>query len=481
MPPRNRSARALIRVAAVLLGISVSASALAQPAPMDEAMREKLDFARALSDVFERAAAIIEPSVVHITSERLRRVRLGFAGPVRTQRVPAGLGSGVVLSADGYILTNNHVVEDGDALQVRLSDGRVYDAEIVGREPDVDLAVLKVDAQDLTPARFAAEPVRVGEWVLAAGSPFGLSSTITAGIVSATGRTGLIRGQSNAYEDFIQTDAAVNPGNSGGPLINLDGEVAGINTAIFSRSGGSNGISFAIPAEIAQRVMDDLLTGGALSRGWLGVRFRPVLPEEAERLGLLAPVGVYIAGVNPGGPADRSGLREGDVILELSGRRVDDENRFRTLIALAKPGEPAPARVRRGGDELTLDLLVSTRLDEAARETGGVAAPSLGVVLAELDADTSRALARELDLPLDRGGDTLTAVVYVETRPGERGRFRIGDVITGVRLTDGTDVEDADARAIVALADGGRLDRVYLVRGEDRRGGVMRGYVPVGR
>ncbi|MEM9560881.1 MAG: trypsin-like peptidase domain-containing protein [Planctomycetota bacterium] len=469
------AASALLALASPALAQSNLAPSAAPP--MDPAMRQKLDFARALSDVFERAATIIEPSVVHITSLKQERFRVGMMGRVRTRTVPSGLGSGVVLSNDGYVLTNNHVIEDAQTLRAQLADGRVYDAEVVGREPDVDLAVLKIDATDLTPARFSTEPVRVGEWVLAAGSPFGLSSTITAGIVSATGRTGLIRGRSNAYEDFIQTDAAVNPGNSGGPLINLEGEVVGINTAIFTRSGGSNGISFAIPADISRRVMDDLVTGGALSRGWLGVRFRPVQAADAERLGMRAPEGVYIAGVNPGGPADRSGLREGDVILELNGRTVDDESRFRTLIALATPGEGASALVRRGAEELTLDLLVSTRLDEVARESQGVAIPSLGVVLTTLDNDTSRAFAREFDLDQAQ----LTAVVYAENRAGELSRFKPGDIITGIQLQDETTLDSADPSTIRNYADADQLDRIYLVRGDARDGGVMRGYVPVGR
>ncbi|MEL7472112.1 MAG: trypsin-like peptidase domain-containing protein [Planctomycetota bacterium] len=473
-PPSSSRRRLAIGVA--LAGLTLTpAVSLAQSAPMDETMREKLTLARALSDVFKRAADTIEPSVVHITTQRQQTVRRMGMRPQTILR-DGGLGSGIVLTDDGYILTNNHVIEGAARLAVRLADQRELDAELVGRDPNTDLAVLKVDASSLTPARFAHIPVEVGEWVLAAGSPFGLTSSVTAGIVSATGRTQEeLKGNTTLFADFIQTDAAVNPGNSGGPLINLDGEVVGVNTAIFSRSGGSNGISFAIPAAIAERVIGDLIQRGEVTRGWLGVTFNTLTPDIAERLDIDADRGIYINTVNSGSPAERSGLRPGDVITEINGRQVDDDDRFRTLIGLGQPGESLPARLIRDGRPVTLDLTIGDQrsererlLERRAADTGAVAIPHAGLIVAPIERDRARSIAGDLDLD-ERPG---AAIAFVDPELAENTRFRIGDIITRV---DRTRVEGPEQFARL-FED---AQRVYLIR-FDRFGGAMQGYVPLG-
>ncbi|MDT3734758.1 MAG: Do family serine endopeptidase [Denitratisoma sp.] len=311
------------------------------------------------------------PSVVHIyTSKEVKTPRHPFAddpvfryffgdrfgGPQRQ----SGLGSGVIVSADGYILTNNHVVENMDEIEVATNDGRRLRARIVGLDPETDLAVLQVKVDDKLPAvTFApTESLRVGDVVLAIGNPFGVGQTVTHGIVSALGRTQL---GINTFENFIQTDAAINPGNSGGALTDSAGNLVGINTAIYSRTGGSLGIGFAIPVSIARSVMEQIIRTGAVTRGWIGVEAQEITPELAESFKLPASEGAIIAGVMRGSPADRAGIRPGDVLIAVGGKPVKDPQGMLELIAALTPGSTTQFKLRREAKELDVPVSIGKR------------------------------------------------------------------------------------------------------------------------
>ncbi|MDX9707233.1 MAG: trypsin-like peptidase domain-containing protein [Azospira sp.] len=323
---------------------------------------------------YGEAARKVVPSVVHIyTTQAPRRnlhpllddpiFRHFFGERMEEDRQRhSGLGSGVVVSADGYVLTNYHVIEAADAVEVALNDGRKLRARVVGVDPESDLAVLRVGNEragakedlNLTPITFGRmEDVRVGDVVLAIGNPFGVGQSVTMGIVSALGRTHL---GINTFEDFIQTDAAINPGNSGGALTDAAGNLIGINTAIYSRTGGSLGIGFAIPVSTAKSVMEQIIQTGSVTRGWIGVEAQEITPELAETFGLPDEEGALIAGVVRGSPADSGGIRPGDVLLAVNGRPVRDPQGMLDLIAALKPGETVPFKLRR--DKAILDASV---------------------------------------------------------------------------------------------------------------------------
>lgn len=313
---------------------------------------------------FQAAARRAMPSVVNIyTASLVRSPLLGdpllrrfFGGA--PERVTS-LGSGVVVSAQGYILTNNHVVDAADEIAVVLPDGRPFPARIVGTDPETDLAVLKATGGDFTAITFAdSEKIGVGDAVLAIGNPFGVGQTVTFGIVSATGRSGL---GINVFENFIQTDAAINPGNSGGALVDLSGRLVGINTAIFSETGGSLGIGFAIPSSLAKQVMEQIIAKGAVVRGWIGVDIRDLGPGYGPGPQTPAREGVLVVGVQRGGPADRADVHPGDVLLQLEGRPLASAADALNRIAALVPGRVATVSMRRNGTELTLKITVGRR------------------------------------------------------------------------------------------------------------------------
>ena len=313
-------------------------------------------------------------------------------------RVQNGLGSGVIVRNDGYILTNNHVVEGASILEVELSDDRKFDAKVIGTDVRTDLAILKIEATGLVAALLGnSADMEVGDWVIAIGSPFGLTQTVTAGIVSATNRSdqGI-----TMYDNFIQTDAAINPGNSGGPLLNMRGEVIGINTAIASRSGGYNGICFAIPSDTAKRVLDDLISKGRVTRGVIGIRPETLKPETAERLSLPAGTrGALIASVTKGLPAYKAGLKEGDVITAINGTAINSDSAMRRFVGETKPGTQIRISYLRDGKRsevtLTVDELDEQALAAASSETMEVFGVTVGVV--------SKEVRDELGLQLGEG------------------------------------------------------------------------------
>jgi len=324
---------------------------------------------------YAEAARRALPSVVNIfTSKEVRLPRspfmddpmfqrfFGFRPESQAQRV-TNLGSGVIVSEQGYILTNQHVVEAADEIQVTLADGRSLPAKVVGTDPDTDLAVLKISQTGLTPITFAPpDSLQVGDVVLAIGNPFGVGQGVTMGIVSALGRSHL---GINTYENFIQTDAAINPGNSGGALVDSAGNLVGINSAIYSRSGGNMGIGFAIPVSLARQVMEQIITTGSVTRGWLGVEVQDITPEIAESFGLSSMQGALIAGVLRGGPAERAGIRPGDVLLKVNGRPVTDSTALLGLIAALTPGQSATLEIRRR--QQSLELMVRAEKRPAMR------------------------------------------------------------------------------------------------------------------
>jgi Do/DeqQ family serine protease len=317
------------------------------------------------------AAQAALPAVVHIfTSQEVRRhpfmndpVFRHFFGDRfgdDTQR-QSGLGSGVVVSADGLVLTNNHVIESADEIEVAFFDGRKTRAKVVGADPESDLAVLKVVAngKPIAPITFApAESLRIGDVVLAIGNPFGVGQTVTSGIVSALGRTHL---GINTFENFIQTDAAINPGNSGGALVDSNGHLVGINTAIYSQSGGSMGIGFAIPVSLARSVMEQIIKTGTVTRGWIGVEVQDLTPDLAESFGVKPDQGALIAGVMRGSPADKAGIRPGDVLLTVSGQPVKDAQVMLDLIAALTPGETTRFGLSREGKPKDLAITIGRR------------------------------------------------------------------------------------------------------------------------
>lgn len=330
----------------------------------------------------------------------------GQEQPARRQRRRSG-GSGVIIREDGYIVTNNHVVMGADQLQVVLNDRRTFDAEVVGRDPSTDLAVIKIDAEGLPVARFApTDDVQVGEWVLALGNPFGLEFTMTAGIVSAIGRgsLGIISRGENPYaiEDFIQTDAAINPGNSGGPLVNIDGEVIGINTAIASRNGGYQGYGFAIPVSIVRPVVEELIETGEVRRAVLGVSIQPITPDMQAALGLPTLQGVLVADFdgNVGqNPARQAGIEPGDVVLEVDGDAVSDPSELQQAIAFHDPGDQVELTIWRDGDRREIEVALGERpsIEEDRQVAAGTARDAesaLGMQVEDLTGPIRAELAR---------------------------------------------------------------------------------------
>jgi serine protease DegQ len=269
------------------------------------------------------------------------------------------LGSGVIVSSQGYILTNNHVVESADEIEVALADGRNFSAKVVGTDPETDLAVLKVDAKDLPAITFSPNDKQsVGDVVLAIGNPFGVGQTVTQGIISALGRSHL---GINTFENFIQTDASINPGNSGGALIDNEGNLVGVNSAIYSQSGGSMGIGFAIPASLAQQVMQQIIREGSVTRGWVGIEAQDITPQLAESFKLEQTQGALIAGVLKNSPAEHAGLKPGDILLRINDSEIEDSSSMLNLIAGLKPEHEAILTVSRNQKEIKVSVLIGKR------------------------------------------------------------------------------------------------------------------------
>jgi serine protease Do len=388
------------------------------------------------------------PNVVNISSSKVVRTpnqtegmpadpffqqffgkRFGPGPEVPKQRREQSLGSGVIVSPEGYVLTNNHVVEGATDVKVTLSDKRELKAQIIGTDAKTDVAVLKLEGSNFPAITLGdSSKVQVGDYALAIGDPFGVGQTVTMGIVSAKGRSNL---GIEDYEDFIQTDAPINPGNSGGALVNDRGELVGINTAILSHgSGGNEGIGFAIPVNLAREVMNQIMDHGKVTRGYLGIVIQPITPAMSKALGQSEPEGVLVGDVSPKGPAQASGVERGDVILDLNGRAINDSNELRNTIAMLQPGETVTLKVSRNGStrdiKVKLGELPSSR-EEAQNEHGGASKDALeGVSVDNLDAET----AKELGLPASTKGVVVTDID--SSSPKADSGLRKGDVIQEV-------------------------------------------------
>lgn len=357
--------------------------------------------------------------------------------PRRRHHFSMAQGSGFFISADGYAVTNNHVVERGQTVEIKTDDGKTHTAKVVGTDPRTDIALLKVDGGTFPYVEFADRPPRIGDWVLAVGNPFGLGGTVTAGIVSASGRDI----GAGPYDDFIQIDAPVNKGNSGGPTFDVDGKVIGVNTAIYSPSGGNVGIAFAIPADTVKQVVAQLKDKGYVVRGWIGVQIQPVTADIADSLGLKEPKGALVADPQENGPAAKAGIQSGDVIVSINGSPVKDARDLAKKIGAMAPGEPVKLGVVRNGAEKTVTLTLGTmpntreaKADFGDREKEGADVPKLGLSLAP-----ARSVA----------GAGSEGVVVTDVDPdgpaAERG-FKTGDVIVevgGKRVSSPADVRQA--------------------------------------
>lgn len=373
--------------------------------------------------------------------------------PEAEQRTVAQ-GSGFVLAPKGgavpgkaYILTNSHMVEDADRIRVKLADGREFDAKVTGRDPQSDVAVIEIAADGVPPLPLGdSSKLEVGEWVVAIGNPFGLSHTLTVGVVSATGRTSL---GINDYEDFIQTDAAINPGNSGGPLVNLDGKAVGMNTAIFSRSGGYMGVGFAIPINLAASIANQLIEHGVVTRGYLGVMIQTLTPDLAASFGIAPNAGILIAQVQPNSPAARAGLHQGDVIVAFRGQPVGAIGRFRNEVSLTPPGSRQQLVVLRNGQRKTIDITIGTLTKDKMIAQGEAPGPDiLGLSVQTL----TQELAEQFGATLGQG------VVVTQVKAGS--------VAAMAGIETGTVILQANQQPVATAAD---FRRVVSASSHQRR------------
>ncbi len=425
----------------LVFAMAVSVGPSAAQVSDTQAIAQLKTFNQAFTAIAER----VTPSVVTVstkqtieTTDRGRRAP-DFIHPFwqfpqpEGEQERSGLGSGIVMNRHGYILTNNHVIDNADEITVVMSDNREYAAELVGKDDLTDVAVIKIDAEDLVPVRAGnSDNVKIGEWVLAIGAPLDLRSTVTSGIVSAIGRSLNIIENQYSVENFIQTDAAINPGNSGGALVNLDGNLIGVNTAIATRNRGFVGYGFAIPINLAKKVMDDIIQHGKVQRGYLGVSLQPVTARQADAFGLDRPRGVLIDQVLGNSPAEKADIKGGDIVLQVDGQQVDRPNALQSAIARKHPGDPVTLKVRRRTKDLTINVELGTIPEDAtvvartAEPPGSATEDGLGLTVHNITPPMAESFGLEV-------GTQGVVVVEVSRGPGRDAGFRRGDVIVGVR------------------------------------------------
>lgn len=434
----SKNAPLAAAIAAAILSTALpSRSAFAQGASKPTAA-DDLQSARALSRAFQRVTKQVEPAVVHITALRRVPVMEGnafFSRPTGETVVQSvGFGSGVIVDPSGVILTNNHVVEVGESHKAKLTDGREFDAVVVGRDPLTDLAVVRIKnapPNEVFPiaAMGDSDSVEVGDWVIAIGSPFGFANTVTTGIVSAKSRSNVaLPGASREmYQDFIQTDAAINPGNSGGPLLDLEGRVIGINSAIATRAGGSEGIGFAIPMQIAKAVMESILKSGRVVRGWVGLEFEELTAARLKQLGVTSEGGVLVSGVVEGTPASDAGLKQGDIITRYNGRNMTRFSTLRAAIAVTPPGTKSTFEILREGQAKTITVPVADWSSNEAKSLGGQYSDHFGGIVQTIDPEIRRLLGA--------GFRSIRGVIVRKldpAGPGAGSGFEDGDIIVAI-------------------------------------------------
>ncbi len=383
--------------------------------------------------------------------EQFRR----FFGQLPKEYKQHGLGSGVIISPDGYILTNNHVVGAADEIKVTLNDKREFNAKVIGKDPKTDLALIKITTKDQLPTAMLgdSDTTQIGDWVVAIGNPFDVGMTVTAGIVSAKGK--ILGGN---YDDFIQTDASINPGNSGGPLFNTEGQVIGINTAIYSRTGANNGIGFAIPIDLARSVVEQLKAHGRVIRGWLGVEIQEVTADLAQSFGLEKPEGALVAAVEKNGPAAKAGIQRGDIVIKFNGREVHDEHELPTFVAETPINKTVDIVVLRNGKPKTLQVTVGELKEQEvasarSQEPGGDWGMKVG--------DLTPELAQQFHLNADKG--VVIRGVQPDSPAADAG-LQPGDIILEVGSDKVADVKDFVAKAKEAKASK-RPTRLLVQRG----------------
>jgi serine protease Do len=467
----------------VVMGVRPQKQASAQQAPTATIMiKDEGGFTNAISRVAEE----LMPAVVHIdiTGTVVQQApQFGFPfggdpffryffGPPqqREQKVPIrALGSGVIISKDGYIITNNHVVANADTIEVELYDGTKQKAKLIGTDPSTDLAVIKIDP---TPTmKYASmgdsDKLKVGQWVIAIGSPRGFDWTVTAGIISAKHRTGIGALGPTGYEDFIQTDASINPGNSGGPLISLNGEVIGINSLIISASQGSEGMGFAIPSNMAKDISESLIQHGKVVRGYMGVNIQDITPEMAKSLKLKGQAeGAIVTDVVPGGPADKAGVEQGDIIVQYNGNKVDDVTKLRNMVAATSPGDSAKLTVLRKNKEIELSMTVGDLVKAQKEAELQVGDELMGVAVQKVTPQIAK----------DMGLKKATGVIITTVVPGsvaEQQGLEKGDIIYRVGNSEVNDPGEFNKLIAEAAKEGGAL---LLVR--DVKSGNV-GYITV--
>lgn len=416
--------------------------------------QEAIDVLSKTGQAMAEVAAAVKPAVVNISSTKTIKTPgfrspffddpffrrffgddLGHFGQPREYK-QSGLGSGVIVDKDGYILTNNHVIKDADEIKIKLSDKREFKGKVIGADSKTDIAVIKINSNHLPVLKLGdSYKLRVGETVIAVGNPFGLNQTVTSGIVSATGRAnvGIVD-----YEDFIQTDAAINPGNSGGALVNVRGELVGINTAIFSTSGGYQGVGFAIPSSMAKVVMDNLIKKGKVVRGWLGVSIQPVTPDLAKQFGIKEDKGALVGDVVEEGPAEKASIQRGDVIIEYDGREVSDPAALRNNVAGTPPGKKVAMKIIRNGKKLTLNVSIAELPTDMEKLHGKFDNPLKGVLVQGLTPE----LKKKLDIPKRING---VIVTDVEEGSPAGGIVMANDVITEVNRRKINNIKDYEA------------------------------------
>ena len=400
-----------------------------------------------------RGAPNLPPQFEGTPFEDFFRRFFGEEAPHRREYETHSLGSGFIISQDGYVVTNAHVIQDATEIVVQLTDRRQLEAELVGKDSTIDVALLKVDAEGL-PTVDVGDPrdLSVGEWVVAIGSPFGFENSVTAGIVSAKGRSL----PTDNYTNFIQTDVAVNPGNSGGPLFNLEGEVVGINAQIYSKSGGFMGLSFAIPIDVAMDAVEQLKEHGEVRRGWLGVYIQDVSRELAESFGMDKPIGALVARVVGGSPADKAGLETGDVVIAVNGDQIRTAGDLPPKIGRLEPGSEATLRVVREGEERDITVTVTARDEGKQAEAEGGPSEVLGMRVRPVPADARK----ELGLPADRG----VQVTEVVGRAARSAGVRPGDII--LKLANQPLTGPGQLAEVVAELPSGRVVPMLVRRGQ---------------
>lgn len=427
------------------------------------------------STAFSDIVKAVGPTVVYIsTTKTIRRDISPFSHPFdpfedffeqfRPKKwKERSLGSGVIVSSDGYIITNYHVVEKADEIKVTLYDKQDYKGKIIGSDPKTDIALIKISAKDLPAVKWGnSDNLQVGEFVLAFGNPYGFSHTVTMGIVSAVGRANV--GIAD-YEDLIQTDAAINPGNSGGPLVNIKGELIGINTAIFSRTGGYQGIGFAIPSNMAESVMKQLVKGGKVTRGWLGVTIQSITPDLAKEFGLKNGKGAVVNDILKGSPAEKAGLKRGDVILEVDGKTVNDAESLRNIVAQREIGSHITIKIIREGKPISLTAKVSElpmEMQETSIEKSEKEMDEENVFAGFTVIALSHEIAKQLGLSRDEKG---VVIIKVEPdSPAEEAGLKKGDVIQEINKRTVTNLRDFNN--IVSRIKEGDSILLFINRGE---------------